>query len=38
MGKYSFNRYSVITLGFYITLILTVAYIITKILQRNFGG
>jgi len=37
LKKYTFNRYSVITLAFYIILILAVAYIITTVLKKNFG-
>jgi hypothetical protein len=37
MSKYTFNVYSLVTFSFYLILILAVAYIITKILQRNFG-
>lgn len=37
MSKYTFNRYSLITLVFYATLILLVAYTITSILKKNFG-
>lgn len=37
MSKYTFNIYSFFTFFLYVILILAVAYIIIKILQRNFG-
>lgn len=37
LSKYTFNRYSVITVTFYLILIISVAYIITKVLKKNFG-
>jgi predicted RNA-binding Zn-ribbon protein involved in translation (DUF1610 family) len=36
--KISLNRYSLVTIVFYSGLILTVAYIISKVLKKNFGG
>lgn len=36
--KYFVNRYSFITLVFYSGLVLSVAYIISKVLKKNFGG
>jgi hypothetical protein len=38
LKKYFLNRYSFITLVFYSGLIIAVAYIISKVLQKNFGG
>jgi len=35
--KYTVNRYSFITFLLYSALILSIAYIINKILQKNFG-
>jgi predicted RNA-binding Zn-ribbon protein involved in translation (DUF1610 family) len=37
LKKYTINRYSFITLLFYTVLILSVAYIITTVLKKNFG-
>jgi len=37
-NKYFLNRYSFITLAFYGGLIISVAYIISKVLKVNFGG
>ncbi len=37
LKKYTFNRYSLITLSFYLLIVVTVGYIISKVLQRNFG-
>jgi hypothetical protein len=37
LSKYTFNRYSFITATFYLILIISVAYIITKVLKKNFG-
>jgi predicted RNA-binding Zn-ribbon protein involved in translation (DUF1610 family) len=37
LRKYTINKYSIITLFFYIVLIILVAYIITTVLKRNFG-
>jgi len=36
--KYTLNRYSFITFVFYSALIIGVAYIIIKVLKKNFGG
>lgn len=38
LKKYMITRYSVITIVFYTALILSVAYIITKVLKMNFGA
>jgi hypothetical protein len=38
LSKYTFNYYSLITLAFYLILIASTAYIITKVLKKNFGG
>lgn len=37
-SKYTLNRYSFITFVFYTALIIAVAYIIIKVLNKNFGG
>jgi ssDNA-binding Zn-finger/Zn-ribbon topoisomerase 1 len=37
LSKYTFNSYSLITFAFYMVLIISVAYIITKVLKKNFG-
>jgi hypothetical protein len=37
LSKYTFNYYSIITFVFYSALIFIVAYVITKILKKNFG-
>ena len=37
LSRYTLNKYSFITGGFYFVLIVFVAYIITKVLKRNFG-
>ncbi|HEY3249989.1 MAG TPA: hypothetical protein VGK25_02615 [Ignavibacteria bacterium] len=37
LKKYTINRYSILTLIFYSVLILSVAYIITTVLKKNFG-
>jgi len=38
LKKYTINRYSIITMTFYIILILLVAYIISMVLQKNFSS
>jgi hypothetical protein len=37
LSRYTLNKYSLITGGFYFVLIVFVAYIITKVLKKNFG-
>jgi hypothetical protein len=37
LKKFSFNVYSLLTASFYLLLIISVAYIITKVLKQNFG-
>ncbi len=37
LKRYTFNYYSLITASFYLLLIVSVAYIITKVLKKNFG-
>jgi hypothetical protein len=37
LKRFTFNYYSLITASFYLLLIFSVAYIITKVLKKNFG-
>jgi hypothetical protein len=37
LRKYTINRYSFIAISFYMFLIFSVAYVITKVLKKNFG-
>ncbi|MBN8586555.1 MAG: hypothetical protein J0M37_15820 [Ignavibacteria bacterium] len=37
LKKYTVNKYSFITLIFYIVLIVSVAYVIRQVLTKNFG-
>ncbi len=38
LKKYMMNKYSLITLAFYFVLIISVAYVISQVLKRNFGS
>ena len=38
LKKYMVNKYSFITLAFYIVLIFSVAYVIRQVLMKNFGS
>lgn len=38
LRKYTVNKYSFVTLFFYMVLIFSVAYIITKVLENKFGS
>jgi hypothetical protein len=37
LKKYTVNKYSFITMIFYIVLVVSVAYIIRQVLMKNFG-
>lgn len=37
LKKYTVNKYSFITLIFYVVLVVSVAYVIRQVLMNNFG-